>query len=568
MSRETPETIRRRWRKWINASSVGVLFLIAAFGVSLMRVLSIQEKLFDPRKTILRISHWQLELGYRDALQAVIDAYVRMRKERFGQEVEIIQIPVTERVYGQLLNTHLISGTAPDLAELGFAKLASDDQYLARYFLPLTELIDKPNPYNDPKYWPDVSEAEREKLRQLQNLPWRETFIDGMRGGYREQLQDYFSAPTSMFTMRLFYNKDILAQAGYPQGPRTLKELFDACQKIRILTDKQGRNLIPIAGSRYNIWPFRDRYEVAFTASFEPQLDIDLDGYISSWESYVGFLRGLTTLQTPQIRAQFECMRLICDQFAPGFMGQDRMQAAFHFVMGRAGMIASGSWDAMSLFQQAKFEIGIVDFPLPAPGEKWSEFVAGRCNEAGTGGGALYGIYKLSKNRDIAIDFLRFITSLPANQLLNQKADWLPAVLGALPSPRMMPFVPDPKGYNSRVSFRFGNYVQAIYDGQESRFLQGEIGYDLFAEKVSAALANEHRGGDYAWAKVYEDSWRWCRNQERVLAVQMVRDLMDPAAQDAYENYRRAMLQQIRANNGQEIRRRFLQIRKKEIPDT
>ncbi|MBN2241853.1 MAG: extracellular solute-binding protein [Acidobacteria bacterium] len=567
MTQERPEKARKGVWKYLNTTSLGVLFLVASFGVSIARVLSIREKLFDPSKTILRISHWQLEMGYRNAMQAVIDKYVQMRKERFGQDVEIIQIPVTERVYGQLLNTHLISGTAPDIAELGFAKLASDDQYLARYFLPLTELIDSPNPYNDPKYWLDLSEAEKAKLEKLKKLPWRETFIDGMRGGYREQLQDYFSAPTSMFTQRLFYNKQLLARAGYPEGPGSFKELLDACRKIREMKDRQGKNLIPIAGSKYSIPFFRERLQVAFTASFEPELDEGLDGSISSPESYMGFLRGVTTMRTPAIRAQYECMRLICDQFSPGFMGQDRMEAAFNFVMGRAGMIASGSWDAMSLFAQAQFDVGIMDFPLPAEGERWSEFIAGRVNEAGAGGGGLYGIFKLGKNQELAIDFLRFITSQPANQILNQKADWLPVVLGALPSERMMPFVPDPKGFSSRVNFQFGNYVQTIYGGQESRYIQGEISYDQFAKQIAKALMNKDRGGDYAWAQDYEGAWRWCRNQERVLAVQSVRELMDPGAKDAYKNYRRALLQQIRNNNGQESRYRFEQLRKKEIPD-
>lgn len=567
MTHAGPEKARTGVWKYLNMNLVGVLFLIGAFGVSIARVISIQRELFDPSKKIIRISHWQLEMGYRDAMQAVIDDYVKMRKERFGEDVNVIQIPVTERVYGQLLNTHLLSGTAPDLAELGFAKLASDDQYLARFFQPLTEIINDPNPYNDPKYWPNLSEADKAKLEKIKNLPWRETFIDGMRGGYRDQLQDYFSAPTSMFTLRLFYNKDLLTKAGFPNGPRTMKELFDACRNLSEMKDKKGKKLIPISGSKYNVNPFKDRYSISFTAEFEPELDVNIDGGISQSESYVGFLKGITTMQTPAIRAKYECMRLICDQFSPGFMGQDRMQASFDFVMGKAAMIASGSWDAMSLFKQSQFEVGIVDFPLPAPGERWSEYVAGRCNEAGAGGGGLYGLFKFGKNKELAIDFLRYITSQPANQLLNQKADWLPVVLGALPSRRMMPFVPDPKGFNSQVNFEFGNYVQAIYSGQEARFLQGETSYDEFAELVAKALLNKHRGGDYAWGIDYDNSWRWCRNQERVLSVQVIREFMEPNAKDAYDNYRRAFLQQIRANNGQETRHRFEQVRQRSIPE-
>ena len=43
--------------------------------MSLARIMTIQETLFDPDRIVLRLSHWQLEAGYREALQDAIDAY-------------------------------------------------------------------------------------------------------------------------------------------------------------------------------------------------------------------------------------------------------------------------------------------------------------------------------------------------------------------------------------------------------------------------------------------------------------------------------------------------------------
>jgi raffinose/stachyose/melibiose transport system substrate-binding protein len=569
MTQDSPEKVRKGVWKYINMNMLGVLFLVAALTASVMRVMSIRKKLFDPNKTIMHIQHWQLELGYRNALQAVIDRYVKMRKDLYGEEIEIYQLPVTERVYAQLLNTHLISGTAPDIAELGMAKLSKEEQYLAQYFQSLVKHVIIPNPYNDPKYWPELSEADQKKLLKLKPFPWRETFIDGMQCCYKEGMQDYFGVPTSMFTNRLFYNKDILTKAGYPDGPKTLQELFDACQEIKTMKDKKGKPLIPIAGSKYSLeHGFKKRYSVAFTASFEPQLDLDLGGTINDTEAYIGFLNKIVTMETPAIKAQYECMLDICNQFSPGFMGMDRMQSGFDFVMGRAGMIASGSWDAMSMFKQAQFEVGVVDFPLPVKPERWSEFVLGRCNEAKSGGGTVYGVYKFGKNKELALDFLRYLTSQPGNQLLNQKADWLPVILGALPSQRMLAFVPDPKGYMSEVKFEFScNYIKTVVLGLEGRYFQGEISYKDFAKGISDALMNEHRGGDYAWADDYKSNWRKSRDLERVMAVQLVRDMMDPEDTDARENYRRILVQQIRNNNGQSTRYQFEQVRGRKIPE-
>ena len=543
-------TKRRGPSRWLNTNTLAVIVIGVAFCMSMARVMSIHKELFDPEETILRISHWQLELGYRGALQAVIDEY-----EKLNPQVRVIQIPVTEKVYGQWLNTHLISGTAPDLAEIGFAKLATDEQYMARFFLPLTELISQPNPYNDGMF--------------LEGWPWRETFLDGMRSGYRPTLQDYFAAPTSMFTVRLFYNRDLLKEAtGSDIIPDTTGGFLDACEALRQLGQRQGRQIVPIAGGRYNLGAFAGRYRVVFTSSLEELLDTNLDGEVSTQEAYTGFLQNKVGMQTPAIRAYYECMRAMCDNFAPGFVGIGREVAAYTFVLGKAGMIASGSWDAMSLFKQADFEVGVVDFPLPRAGERWHKHVVGRANEASTAGGGLYGVYKYSANRELAIDFLRFLTCERGNELLNRKAEWLPVIVASEPSERMRPFMPDPRGYAASVSFSYGNYALTIHEGQLERYLQGELdSYDEFAEQVEEALRSP-AGGDRGWAIDYDWSRRWCRNQERVLAMQTIRAMLRPdESEDALRKYRQALLQQVRMNNGQEAKVRFERLRGRPIPE-
>ena len=527
--------------KWFNVNMLGVALVAGAMVVSLVRVMTIRKELFDPNKTIIRVSHWQLELGYRQALQAVIDEY-----EKLHPGVEVVQMPVTEKIYGQWLNTHLISGTAPDIAELGFAKLASDTQYLARFFLPLTELIDEPNPYN----------ADTE----IADWPWRETFIDGMRGGYRAELQDYFSAPTSMFTVRIYYNKDLLRRiTGSTRAPRTMGELLNVCAAIKAFAQQSGHGdkLVPIASSRYNAGAFINRHLLPFTAGLEAELDTDLDGTISSSEAYVAFIDGRADYNHPNIRAYYECMRTVCEQHNPGFMSMGREDATFMFIQKNAVMVCSGSWDANSLFRQAEFDVGVFDFPLPVAGERWGEHVAGRGNEAGMAGGGKYGVFKHSKHVDQAIDFLRFLTSRKFNGLLNEGASWLPVTVGAQVSQRMAPFMPDPSGFASSVQLAYGTLAMTALRGQEWKFYSGEIDYEELVRKVEDAIRDPELGGDKAWAMEYDVKRRWCRNQERVLAVQSTRALLDGDAADAPGKFRRALVQQLRFNNSNEIRYRF-----------
>ena len=93
-------------------------------------------------------------------MQRVIDDYEKMWLAK-GKKVRVLQQPVTEKVYAQWLNTHLIAGDAPDISEQGMSSMLNNNPtYTARYYLPLTNIVNKPNIYN--------------KGTALANVPWRE----------------------------------------------------------------------------------------------------------------------------------------------------------------------------------------------------------------------------------------------------------------------------------------------------------------------------------------------------------------------------------------------------------
>ncbi len=548
----------KKWTKWFNVNMLGLLLLVGALGFSLHRIYAVRQELFDPDVTILRISHWQLELGYRDSMDKIIKEYEALWAAK-GKKVRILQMPVTETVYGQWLNTHLISGDAPDLAGMGMTNIVNNDQYVVRYFVPLTSLINQPNPYN--------------KGTSLENVPWRETFIDGMRGAYRDGLQDYYSVPTAFFNLRMFYNKTLVKQAtGEDRPPQTFGQLMELCRAIRLLPARgDGVKVIPIAGSKYSAWMFGDKYLTAFTAGFEPILDLDLDGYISPNETYVGVLRQQVGLDFPKIKAGYELMHDLSAQFSDGFYGKDRQTAAFEFVQGRAAMIATGSWDAGSLFVQAKeagFELGIFDFPLPGPGEKYAQYVTGRASEAANSAAGLYGLYKFSRNQEQALDFLQFLTSRKYNQLMMEGPEWLPVIVGTRPSKRMAAFAIDPRGYTCSVRFAYGSDSTNVMEGEMQSYLQGYESYAVFSKSLMAALMSPTNGGDRAWVLEYDSVQKQARNQDRILAMQAARQLMDPSAdQDASAKYRQVLVQQVRNNNGQWLRWRYEKVRNEPMPE-
>jgi len=536
---------------------LGVALLVAALGLSALRVLSIQRERSDPGRKVVRIAHWQLEQGYREALQTVIDDYNRLHA---ADGVVVQQVPVTEKIYSAWLNTQLVADEPPELAQVGRARLTTVAESMAKFFVPLGDEVAKPNPYNRSDLL-DLSAENRADpaLVALLQGPWVSTLIDGMRGGYREEIQEFYSIPTTVTTVRLFYNADLLRQAtGSSAAPRSLGALFDACAKLRTLRDPAGQPLTPISGSSYTVDMLIPRYLSLFTASMRlrPEIDSDRDGRLVQMESWAAVHAGTVTFDDPRMVEGYRFARELCSNFTEGFAGMERDQAVFNFIQGRAAMLATGSWDAGTLFRQAeaRFTVGVCDFPLPAPGERWHDLVNQRANEARTNGGVSFGICKASLQREWAIDFMRYLTSQAVNQRFNQANDWLPVTIGASTSARMRPFLPDPRGIAPGLDLSKGGDIESTLNGARLTFLSGETTYDQFRTTATRTLADE---GHRLWGRFYQENRDGVRNLERALAVQSVRRLMLGADADVASKRPRVLLQQMLLHGGELNRLRW-----------
>lgn len=543
---------RPRYRGKVNLSLVGMLLLVCSVLASLAVVIKNVRAIEHPTKTTIRLCHWQLEAGYRDAIQAIIDEY-----QKLHPDIQIIQMPVTEKLYTQWINTQLISGTAPDLCEMGKSNLLEKDEYTVQFFISLGDEAAKPNPYN--------------VGTPLEGVMWKETFRDGMRGGFRDALQDYYSAPTTSHSQRMFCNIDLIKKAtGSAEIPKTMGQLIKVCQQVRKYSLEtpgvQGR-IIPIV-SCYGSSSVTNPYLVPFTAKLEPELDIDLDGQLSTLESYRGLLTSTAGPDSKVFRDYWEAMKLLCDQMQQGFSQMDRQQAQFQFSNGNAAFMATGSWDAAGTYQGAEiqgFKIELADWPLPGPGEPYYQYIAGRANEAASRGSGLYGVYKYSPHPAETLDFLHFLTSVKGNELLNSKADWPPIVIGSNPSERMKPFMPNPVGYTSSLKMGVGSRVGSVLNSESVSYLQGEKTLDAFLSAFNSALLNNRTGGDWACWKDFDQRWRDCRNQERLLTRDQAIELMQPN-EFSELRYKKALLQQLRRNNGADFQYMFELFRNKPMP--
>ncbi|MEM6854021.1 MAG: hypothetical protein AAF593_06385 [Planctomycetota bacterium] len=617
-----------------NLNLIGLLLLLTGFIASLGMVVSRswQEGGLgndEDGKRVVTLMHWQLEPGYREAMQQVMDEYNAL-PHVVAANVEVRQLDVTERVYAQVLNVHMISGTAPDLCEQGMSA-AVRGAGVAQYFDSLGEAVAQPNPYNSPEFIPD--RLDPELAEALHALPWRDTLIDGMQGGWIPELQDYYSVPTSFFgSVKIYYNVDLFQKAkdklreaagaspppawfdglflsdhgnagtGYvtdtsalrawiasDDEPQTLGQTLMLCVAIEQIAEDRGDDqLVPIAGSSYTDQMFAHRYRVPFLSRYVEKLNDDHGIGLDSAETWRGWRAGQWSFDDPAVKAYFECIREICSFFPAGFLGLDREQARRRFVSAQAGMIATGAWDAKSLFDAAegtvvtednpvlpgetvttidgvpyknhKFQVAIMDFPLPGPGERWAEYVGPPASDAQANGGAAYMIYQRSTNKEYALDFLRFLTSYRINQRFNRQAQWLPIVIGATPTDNLTPFAPKGDGFSGgdQLSFNdaWAGNLATRFTGQIKNFLAGTIDYATFQAVIEDAARDPRTGTE----RVLFDGWQRQRDQvrsvEALISVQVARDLLQ-GQPDAPRKIKTAVRQSVMLHNATTHRREW-----------
>ena len=447
---------------------IGLALLLCTFLYSAVQVLvrGPEAPLAARGKKIIRIAHWQLERGFSEAVEAVAEEY-----KKIHPEVSVIQIPVSEQAYFQWVNTQLVGGTAPDILAAAMWWMADFHRSLGKYFVPISKYVEEPNPYNEGT--------------ELEGIPWRETYVDGMYGSWIPELQEYYNVPYTTWSVRIYYNKDIFREAlGQERPPESFSECMEFCERIE---NYDGGKYLPIAGSQYTYWQIWYRLSPSTTFSFLPRVDLNYDGKADTWESFLSYMTGRWSFKDPNVRAAFLMIGDITKYFQRGFMSVKRDQSVFLFVQGKAAMIATGPWDAKGLVDQSDFEVGVFDWPLPGKDHpKYGQYVEGRWTEAGNKASGNLAITKNSKHFDVALDFLRFFASQKMNEKFGKIALWGPAIKGAEPAPFLRAFQPNMRGYDHGVYFTIGG--GQTWQQQISLYVTGQKTYEEFLEAYEAVL--------------------------------------------------------------------------------
>lgn len=415
----------------------------------------------------IRIAHWQLEAGVREGIEAAAEAY-----RQHHPNVRIIQEAIPESGYSQWLSVQLLSGTAPDIVEMGNLPPNLMTMFYQRYITPLTPYVAQPNPYN-------VGTA-------LEGVPLINTFQDGLRQSFIDEIQEYMTIPLSRMGIRLFYNKTLLQKlTGLDEAPGNYRDFIAACEVIRSQKQPNGTSYVPISGSRYHLngWNLSIFLPVTYGAFRE--FDFNLDGRVGGDEWALAFMSGRLSFDHPSYRGTYELVREITRQFQGGWIGLTRDEAVFNFAQQKAVFISSGLWEAGGLEQLAagEFEIGIIDFPLPSSSDPtYGHLIEGPRYE-NPGGSVPFSITKNSQHPEVALDFLLFLASQKQNEVFNARLNWLPIVVGAESKPELAVFEPTLQGVFPAFFPMLGGESAIRWPQLEALFLVDQLDYDSLAEQ-------------------------------------------------------------------------------------
>jgi len=459
------------WEKISN--TIGILLVLICFVFALGRIISLRmrESADNPnQQQTLRIAHFQLEAGVREAIDEIAKRYMEKHPN-----VRVVQIPIPERIFKNWRITQLVGGTPPDLIVSG---QGLTDENLARYYLPLGELANRPNPYN--------------KGTPFENTPLRETYFDGMEGGFNSVLMDFYSVPATTGTFRMFYNLDLVKEiTGDTKIPQSYQEFIELCEKTQEFAKRTGRKIAPVGGSKFNANILMD-FMFASQTQRMLQEKINRPGQLSILASPTmvarAYLRDEWSLDSPEVHSGLELIRNLVAQLPPGFSQMERDDGTFHFAQGGAVMVPTGSWDATSLRIFSPFPLGVGKLPVPDQTDpEYGKFAYGVISEAGATSGFNLGIAKGGKV-ELAEDFLQFMSSQAMNKVWTDVSLWPPAVLGVEPAEEARPFMPTPGGYPPGFGISvMGADSTRLYQNNLFRLTGADGSVDSFLEELKPA---------------------------------------------------------------------------------
>lgn len=450
---------------------VAIVLLGGTFALSFWQVVG-SRVTRDPGVTVIRIAHWLLHSGMREAFDQAGRDY-----EALHPEVQVEQIAVPIKGWGSWARTQLIGETAPELLGASGLNIATR----TRYLIPISGYLDDPNPYN--------------VGTDLEGVPWRDTFVDGLSNGvvYNRDLGEHFSIMLQTVSMRLFVNLDLLeAVTGSRQPPQTFEDLRSLARELKGYNTEHGSNIVSIASCKPYSESLFGRVIPQMTQKLSIELSPGHELVMSIQNVAECLLNGTLSYRTPDVMAALGVLKELGDMMQPGFLQMQREDSHFHFFQQGAVMIYTGSWDYGTLRTEAPFPVAAAQLPLPGPDDEiYGEFVLGPVAETNIGPEAVFGIPRSAGNREIAIDFLRFLSSQPVSKKFCDRSQRISAIVGVTPPPEQQMLLRNTEGDLNGLDVSFLNFSTGHTSSLFSRNTYRMLGAEGSVEALVAALETE-----------------------------------------------------------------------------
>jgi raffinose/stachyose/melibiose transport system substrate-binding protein len=418
-------------------------------------------------KTIVRLVHSVSDEGVQAAFDSAAAEY-----EKINPDVKVVIQSIPEKAYLQWTNVQLIGGKAPDIIQTLNRGDQMWEMLATRFFLPLTPHVNDINPHN--------------KGTNLENTIWRDTYVDGMQGGYWFHLMEYYSVPLTIELSRIFYNKDLFRQVkGDDLPPENFQQWMDICRQIKDYSKENNLQLSPLATfySPASLYGFFNSYFPVMTGGMIDEYDRGYNGIPDATFILFGLIKGDFTLANERFETALALLRELSENFQPGFASAQSSQSRFMFIQNKAAMIKGSVKDARIFQENCNFEVGVFDYPIPRRDHPvYGKYVAGPVAESPVGQ-FHFGVSKVSKNPELAIDFLRFLSSRRINEQFNQSLVWYPVISGARPHDFLKAFKPHYEGVYRYPHLWQGGDVKLWWDQFYPRYLVGDISFENFMKE-------------------------------------------------------------------------------------
>lgn len=445
-----------------------IVLLGGTFALSFWQVIG-SRIIRDPDVTVVRIAHWLLHSGMREAFEEAGRAY-----ETLHPEVKVEQIAVPIKGWPSWARTQLIGETAPEV--MGVTGLSAEVQ--TRYLIPLSPYLEPPNPYNEGT--------------DLEGVPWRDTFVDGLSNGvvFNRDLGEHFSIMLQTVSMRLFVNLDLLESVtGNREPPGSFIDLRALARDLEIYNAEHGSRIVPIASCK----PYAESLFWRVFPQMTQKLAIEISpghDLITTQQNVAEcMLDGRLSYRTPDVMAALGLLKELGDMMQPGFLQMQREDSHFHFFQQGSVMIYTGSWDYGTLRSEASFPVEAARLPVPGPDdETYGEFILGPMAESSMMPEAVFGIPRSAGNRDVAIDFMRFLTSQTVSKEFCDRSQRISAIVGVIPPPEQQMLLPIQEGDLSGLDVTFRTFSTGHTFNLFSRNTYRMLGAEGSVEALVAAL--------------------------------------------------------------------------------